>query len=371
MAFPSPFLNWINRSDKKSPVKAQDVNTIAKSVNDLSSVTASEITRIDNVLSGAIGAGIVQIQDTTPTNINGVLVGNGINVYNGGFFSNKNLLHNWDFRNPVNQRGQISYSTVSYTIDRWRLETTDMLTVGSGYITLTTTSARSANATLFRELLSEGVSALVGSVITASINVGIVSGSFNYRLRFTSGGTYVGQVLGQDLVQGINYVSGVIPSNTDGIAFEIRSGSIGSNINDYIRLISTKLEIGSVSTLAYDPPADYGEQLALCQRYFVRFTGYASTPLATSGSTGTTTSSPRIAISLPVAMRANPTVTVNKVQILNINCTGISISSVVWGHALGNQVICAFNIASAFASNVIGFLYLMDTDSYIEFSADL
>jgi len=30
-----------------------------------------------------------------------------------------NLLDNSDFRNPVNQRGQTSYSTVGYTIDRW------------------------------------------------------------------------------------------------------------------------------------------------------------------------------------------------------------------------------------------------------------
>ena len=32
-------------------------------------------------------------------------------------------------------------------------------------------------------------------------------------------------------------------------------------------IVAIKLELGSVSTLANDPPADYGEQLALCQCY--------------------------------------------------------------------------------------------------------
>ena len=36
---------------------------------------------------------------------------------------------------------------------------------------------------------------------------------------------------------------------------------------DY-ELRASKLEIGEVSTLAYDPPADYVEQLARCKRYY-------------------------------------------------------------------------------------------------------
>ena len=34
--------------------------------------------------------------------------------------SNPNLLDNWYFGNPVNQRGQTEYNTMSYAIDRWR-----------------------------------------------------------------------------------------------------------------------------------------------------------------------------------------------------------------------------------------------------------
>ena len=58
--------------------------------------------------------------------------------------SNKNLLDNWDFTNPVNQRGQTSY-TVSggdasriYTVDRWALgnnSTKNKLVISNNKIT--------------------------------------------------------------------------------------------------------------------------------------------------------------------------------------------------------------------------------------------
>ena len=50
-----------------------------------------------------------------------------------------NLLDNSDFTNPVNQRGQTTYSSSTYAIDRWYLYVTSgsNLVVNSGYITLT------------------------------------------------------------------------------------------------------------------------------------------------------------------------------------------------------------------------------------------
>lgn len=48
----------------------------------------------------------------------------------------RNLLDNSDFRNPVNQRGQTSYSASGYTIDRWRILDNGAVTVNNGYITV-------------------------------------------------------------------------------------------------------------------------------------------------------------------------------------------------------------------------------------------
>lgn len=49
-----------------------------------------------------------------------------------------NLLDNSDFRNPVNQRGQASYTGTGYAIDRWRSWVdSNTLTIHDGYITTT------------------------------------------------------------------------------------------------------------------------------------------------------------------------------------------------------------------------------------------
>lgn len=49
----------------------------------------------------------------------------------------RNLLDNSDFRNPVNQRGQGSYSGATYTIDRWRTwGSSDVVTLNSNGITI-------------------------------------------------------------------------------------------------------------------------------------------------------------------------------------------------------------------------------------------
>lgn len=49
----------------------------------------------------------------------------------------RNLLDNSDFRNPVNQRGQGSYSGATYTIDRWRTwESSAVVTLNSNGITI-------------------------------------------------------------------------------------------------------------------------------------------------------------------------------------------------------------------------------------------
>ena len=46
-------------------------------------------------------------------------IDDGLNIARG--VSNPNLLDNWYFGNPVNQKGQTSYTGAGYTIDRWAL----------------------------------------------------------------------------------------------------------------------------------------------------------------------------------------------------------------------------------------------------------
>ena len=53
--------------------------------------------------------------------------------------SNPNLLDNWYFGNPVNQRGQTSYTVAGYGIDRWKTTNT-VLTILDNSIKLTSAS---------------------------------------------------------------------------------------------------------------------------------------------------------------------------------------------------------------------------------------
>lgn len=53
----------------------------------------------------------------------------------GYYIRSVNLLDNSDFRNPVNQRGQTSYTENGYTIDRWRTWSDNIITeIKDGYL---------------------------------------------------------------------------------------------------------------------------------------------------------------------------------------------------------------------------------------------
>lgn len=66
----------------------------------------------------------------------------------------RNLLDNSDFRNPVNQRGQTSYSGTTYTIDRWWLQTdTGTASIGDNGLTLATNDSTSCKIMQYVEKL--------------------------------------------------------------------------------------------------------------------------------------------------------------------------------------------------------------------------
>ena len=184
---------------------------------------------------------------------------------------NRNLLDNWYFMNPVNQRGVSgTISEAGYFIDRWKLV--------SGSVTLTSTGI-TINGTI-----SQILETAVGTNVTASAltTTGIVSASYdNASKTFTITGT------GQTFV-------------------------------------AAKLELGSSQSLAHqdedgswvlnDIP-DYGTELAKCQRYQV-----VIPTLDISGCTNNTTTL-YANIPTPVPMRAIPSIENNGVFAARGNST--------------------------------------------------
>jgi len=181
----------------------------------------------------------------------------------GGTY-HKNLLHNWDFRNPVNQRGLTSYvsnsTTGFYTIDRWMLNwNNDKVDIDSvnGNISITTV----AGGRQFYQIIEK----LKAGTYTFSADV--ISATNDWRLRY--GDTTKPFITPE--TTGIVSVQFTISNDYENYRIGLQSVTAGS-----ITLKCVKLELGDTSTLANDPPADYGEQLALCKRFYRLWTTEAA-----------------------------------------------------------------------------------------------
>ena len=175
--------------------------------------------------------------------------------------SNPNLLDNWYFGNPVNQRGQMSYTAAGYGIDRWRIGSAGTLTIEDGYITFASSDATLRNLEQVLETLEVGkytISILAENAAGANLIIGLVSG----------------------------FTSATISTNEKqvvSLTFDVTTKASGTVYiqagNSQIKLYAAKLELGSQQTLAHQENGvwvlneipDYGEQLARCQRYFQTF----------------------------------------------------------------------------------------------------
>lgn len=163
-------------------------------------------------------------------------------------YGHRNILHNYDFRNPVNKRAVSgAISTGGYFYDRWILNS-GTVTTNADYLTI------GASAEIKQRI--EG-NLLAGETVTASVMVGgtVFSGT---GIMPTSSGTVSVTVTGWGTAT-LGYATGYM--------YVRLSPTAASNV------VRVKLEMGTVSTLAYDPPMDYGAELLKCQRYLKRFEG--------------------------------------------------------------------------------------------------
>ena len=179
-------------------------------------------------------------------------------------WSNPNLLDNWYFADPINQRGQTEYvssRTQQYTIDRWISAGDNTPTWGlyvvEGGIKLLKGSA-------FQQKLEKGFSS--GTVVTFSALIDGVLYSITFSWDSSSGYYAIPQLNGFALAwNGVNGYTQIY--NQNGTGAEI--------------VQAAKLELGPVQTLAHqdadgswvlnDPPPNKALELAKCQRYHQMF----------------------------------------------------------------------------------------------------
>ena len=143
------------------------------------------------------------------------------------FPCNPNLLDNWYFKNPVNQRGASgTISTAGYFFDRWKL-VSGSVTINSGGI--------------------------------------VLNGTIAHVLEYAVGQTVTATVLTPD---GVTDVTPVYDDETKTFTVTTQGKTIRA----------VKLELGTEQTLAHQENGawvlneipDYGDQLRRCQRYYQR-----------------------------------------------------------------------------------------------------
>lgn len=192
----------------------------------------------------------------------------------------QNLLHNADFRNPVNQRGvSVTISAAGYFFDRWLLNS-GSVTIAAGYLTI------ASGAEIEQRI--EGLY-LAGETVTVSVKVGTsyISGSGTFP---TSAGTASITLTGFGTAT-LGYNAGYM---------FVRFTASGSQ-----NVVSVKCELGTVSTLHLDPPMDHAVELLKCQRYFFRLTYWTCGAGIVAGGAARFYH----ALVYPVKMRITPTMT--------------------------------------------------------------
>ncbi|MCI8649602.1 MAG: hypothetical protein HFG20_05740 [Anaerotruncus sp.] len=191
--------------------------------------------------------------------------------------SNENLLINWYFADPINQRNLKETSAAEYFVDRWRTNSVNVkLTLGDGCIVATTLN----NITVATWALIQNIESpekLIGTQLTLSLLVEEVVGEWSVFARFsTKSGSYIAGPTSAILKTGITTCTFVVPPNTG----DLRAGAISmiQGAGQYIKIRAAKLELGDHQTLAHqdangnwvlnDPPPDKELELIKCQRFY-------------------------------------------------------------------------------------------------------
>lgn len=270
-----------------------------------------------------------------------------------------NLLDNWYFvgggsqqgggQFPINQRGQATYSSSGFCLDRWQTE--GSVTISSGYV--------ATGSVLFQGCETGLMDALLGKTVTLSClkaDGTLVSG------QITLPGSYPGSVTKYQAATGL-YIA--LYSGGAGQIFRIEGSQ---------NVVAVKLELGTTQTLAHQEYGtwvlneipNYGEELAKCQRYFMRLTNGSWGSYALALATSETVAD--AIFNLPVTLRGWPTATFNG----NIRVGDNAISAVNQYPNRNENGICVSITSSGLTP---GNCYLLrnynDSSAYIDISCDL
>ena len=197
-------------------------------------------------------------------------------IHGGGVISKPNLLDNWDFTNPVNQRNITSTTDYGYIIDRWTKVGGLFKTLNTG-INMSGSSSSKEYVTDIRQWLdSDTIKSIIGKTVTISVDMQLdtIQGGHFYislcnetKQEFPSNDFY--STFGRKTISIIQEIPSTWES-TDQIRFTFGSLSTSANFTIY----ACKLELGVISTLKNDSYGNnYLNEWNKCRRYFQRHIG--------------------------------------------------------------------------------------------------
>ena len=208
----------------------------------------------------------IPVSATDPTPVSEALTASG-----GGV--NPNLLDNWFFGRPVNQRGQTEYAgNATYSIDRWWLQYDTTLSVVDGGIKI---GGKWDVQQYFENTLPN-------ATYTLSLLYKDRTGSD--PLRLLAGNRTDGDIAQTESKDASGILSVTFSTATSNKVYFGFAGSVDNSAT----IIAAKLELGSTQTLAHkegdkwvlNEIPDFGEQLRRCRDYcrkikYATYTGYA------------------------------------------------------------------------------------------------
>lgn len=211
----------------------------------------------------------------------------------------RNLLDNWYFADPINQRGQTSYTGAVYGVDRWRSFAGNTVTVESTGVRITGSNDTAYSNMIQQNFPEELLNALDGKTVTASILASENTGGGAVSAR-------LGATFSTTITTGLSTLTVTFDKSRHGY-FSINCSS-SKTANFVVQAV--KLELGTQQTLArkavdgtwvlIDPPPNKAEELAKCQRYFQTFSSSWFIGRASSAN------STQFVVPISVAFRTTP-----------------------------------------------------------------
>lgn len=259
---------------------------------------------------------------------------------------NPNLLDNWYFRRPVNQRGQTEYTGNVYGVDRWKLyQPTVSVTVREDGLGIRRTSGDFYTIVQYVDNSQD----LAGKTVTFSCLILAAPGAYKLRILAGRGTTTVIASISSSAGEtGIKSVTATLPDDVSDLWVSIYTGTTAE---EYV-VAYAKLELGPTQTLAHregdrwvlNEVPEYGEQLRRCQRYCYRLNSHAY---------GWTYNNNTVncLIPLPVTLRTTPVITLRGNGTINTTTGDASVTSYEVKNITSNGLIIDLhNTANAFTT---------------------